>query len=742
MARNKIGFHFKSNATAQGYGTYVKTLDNANIPAVVMSVGGEGFGDIAALWDGGSQVNHVAIVRCLTHNDVPVYTLEPKIAVQEWLNRYIPTIGTDVQKHHQRAITLHGNELDKNKIQWLAKFYEELHPALLDRMGWESHRICCFNFATGEPEKEQWQSISWFLELAGNNPDKWIIGVHEYSLDDQNIWNGNGSLVGRFRDIYDVSDAYRVPRPVVAITEFGWRDIAIPSTTQKAMSDIDSVAKLYSDYDTVIGAGVWTLGEWQGSGINLQVQKLIEPIMRLTIEKDYPCCNVPDFPTDPPPSTLPKVVIVKKPQPNEMTLAENQEIGAWAFGWYARTTTHSHDDMIQMLRGGNDKSYAVVWYPNRPSQAYAIEELTKKGFSYITKPDNDPVNPLTGLELGRLFDRPYVVTSEFNDKRDYPPNFLHEGLDLSTGVFDSPVLAVYDGVVTFSMDTDNGYGNYVVIRHTNNGGTFSTWYAHLNKRSVYNGEIIPRGRVVGTMGDSGNAFGAHTHFNLTVPGFGLNGYVVPDVVDPAPYLPYDSELPPSKPKIDMGKYFLPKNGEVYGDIYIMKNNWGQGDERCQLQSAGSRSFMVKNAQYEERIVSNDRVFFVKDTSPGNNRYYTVESDTGWMPKYWSVGDRFTRVEWLRWYDKGDCHFMAEYGSTTDLVFANFHPTWTSKGGIVLENVIELEWWVGTMVDERYFYAPYLGLVGWKKHDGKESWINELIPRGNQQNNVREIGCFS
>lgn len=735
MARNKIGFHFGSNSYAAGYGNYIRALDDAGIPAVVMSVGGEGFGDIAALWDSGSLVEHVAIVRCLSHNDVPLYTLEPNVAADEWINRYVQTIGDDVKRHHTRAITLHGNELDKNMIEWLAEFYADLHPKLLKRMGWSSHRICCFNFATGEPEKEQWESIAWFLELAGKNPDKWVIGVHEYSLDETNIWNGDGYLVGRFQQIYEVADAGMFPRPLVAITEFGWRDTVAPSTVSLAINDIDQVAVLYSNYSTVLGAGIWTLQEWQGSNINYKVQKLIDPVKTLTLTKEYSCCNMPSNP-------LPKIVIVKKPQPSEMTLQENQAIGEWAYNWYSRTTTHSHDDMLRMLGGGNSESYAVVWYPNRPSQVEAIRLLTENGFKYTTEPSGSTSNPLTGLRLGRLFTRPYVVTSNFNDPRDYPPNYLHEGLDLSTGVFDSSVLALYDGVVTVSVDTDKGYGNYVVIKHVRNGSEFFTWYTHLNRRLVSVNNMVTQGIAVGTMGDSGNAFGAHTHINLQAPGYGLSGYVVPHVVDPLPYIPVDSELPPTKPKVDMAPYFLPANNGTHGSIFIMKNNWGQGDERVQLQAAGSKSFVVKNQQYEERVVSNDKVHFLKDTSPGNNRYYTIESDTGWMPRSWSVGDRFSRVEWLRWYDKGNCQFITEYGSTSDLEFVALHENWTSDGGITLQGVIELAWWVGTIVDERYFYAPRLGLVAWRKHSGEKSWINELIPLGSQQNNVREIGCFS
>jgi hypothetical protein len=37
---------------------------------------------------------------------------------------------------------------------------------------------------------------------------------------------------------------------------------------------------------------------------------------------------------------------------------------------------------------------------------------------------------------------------------------------------------------------------------------------------------------------------------------------------------------------------------------------------------------------------------------------------------------------------------------------------------------------------------HLGLIAWKKADGKRSWITERIPLGQQEDNTRETGCFS
>ena len=70
-----------------------------------------------------------------------------------------------------------------------------------------------------------------------------------------------------------------------------------------------------------------------------------------------------------------------------------------------------------------------------------------------------------------------------------------------------------------------GYGNYIVIDH---GNGYSTLYAHLpNSNPMVNiGQQVTAGERIGTMGNSGNAYGVHLHFMLF-----LNGRII----DPNPY---------------------------------------------------------------------------------------------------------------------------------------------------------------------------------------------------------------
>ena len=55
------------------------------------------------------------------------------------------------------------------------------------------------------------------------------------------------------------------------------------------------------------------------------------------------------------------------------------------------------------------------------------------------------------------------------------------------------------------------YGNLVVI--TDNSGK-RHYYAHLSSIAVIKGKSISVGDVIGTMGNTGNSFGAHTHYEV------------------------------------------------------------------------------------------------------------------------------------------------------------------------------------------------------------------------------------
>ena len=79
----------------------------------------------------------------------------------------------------------------------------------------------------------------------------------------------------------------------------------------------------------------------------------------------------------------------------------------------------------------------------------------------------------------------------------------------------------------------DGYGNYVVVDF---GDNWRAIYGHMASVYVGEGQVLKSWEIIGLMGSTGNSTGAHVHVTLQHIGAGLSGYVVSDVVDPAPYI--------------------------------------------------------------------------------------------------------------------------------------------------------------------------------------------------------------
>lgn len=86
------------------------------------------------------------------------------------------------------------------------------------------------------------------------------------------------------------------------------------------------------------------------------------------------------------------------------------------------------------------------------------------------------------------------------------------GVDLG-GKTGTPVYAAADGKVIIAKNSgwNGGYGNYIVISHSN--GT-QTLYAHLYKIEVSAGDNVSKGTEIAMLGSSGNSTGPHLHFEI------------------------------------------------------------------------------------------------------------------------------------------------------------------------------------------------------------------------------------
>ncbi|WP_141432576.1 murein hydrolase activator EnvC [Bacillus sp. 03113] len=91
-------------------------------------------------------------------------------------------------------------------------------------------------------------------------------------------------------------------------------------------------------------------------------------------------------------------------------------------------------------------------------------------------------------------------------------NKFHAGIDIANSA-DVPIVAAADGVVIRS-DYSSSYGNVIYISHSISGQTFTTVYAHMDSRKVGSGDTVSKGQQIGIMGNTGQSFGQHLHFEL------------------------------------------------------------------------------------------------------------------------------------------------------------------------------------------------------------------------------------
>ncbi|GAA4912080.1 murein DD-endopeptidase MepM/ murein hydrolase activator NlpD [Stackebrandtia albiflava] len=99
---------------------------------------------------------------------------------------------------------------------------------------------------------------------------------------------------------------------------------------------------------------------------------------------------------------------------------------------------------------------------------------------------------------------------------------LHQGLDFGAPE-GAPVYAAQAGTVA-SAGWNGGFGKLVVIDH---GDGVRTYYAHNSRLAVAPGDVVEAGDHIADVGNTGNSFGPHSHFELHVDGA---------PVDPVTYL--------------------------------------------------------------------------------------------------------------------------------------------------------------------------------------------------------------
>ncbi|MBX2879530.1 MAG: peptidoglycan DD-metalloendopeptidase family protein [Granulosicoccus sp.] len=133
--------------------------------------------------------------------------------------------------------------------------------------------------------------------------------------------------------------------------------------------------------------------------------------------------------------------------------------------------------------------------------------------------------------IAESFDWPLAgpVSSPFGLKRFYndQPRRPHGGIDIAAPE-GTEIVAPADGVV---LETGNYFfnGNSVFIEH---GLGLQTFYAHMSRIDVKEGQRVSQGEVIGAVGATGRVTGPHLHWSVGLNGTWVNPLLVLDTAQP------------------------------------------------------------------------------------------------------------------------------------------------------------------------------------------------------------------
>lgn len=112
---------------------------------------------------------------------------------------------------------------------------------------------------------------------------------------------------------------------------------------------------------------------------------------------------------------------------------------------------------------------------------------------------------------------------------------FHPGVDIAN-TLGTPISPITQGIVEEVVISFWGYGNHVVVSHTN---SFKSLYGHLGKIFAKKGQEVTTDDILGEVGMTGFSSGPHTHLEITHEG---------KYIDPQLLLPEISTIQSPPPK--------------------------------------------------------------------------------------------------------------------------------------------------------------------------------------------------
>ncbi len=184
----------------------------------------------------------------------------------------------------------------------------------------------------------------------------------------------------------------------------------------------------------------------------------------------------------------------------------------------ASRTVAEYDTTVEVAQDANEEV----------SEAAEQAEAAAEEYGEAAQTADEMEEGLEGVRIDPIAEGEYTESAHYGDHGDAWSTGVHTGEDYAapTG---TTVMAAANGTVVYA-GYDGAYGNRVVIEHEDG---YYTTYNHLSSITVSVGDEVTVGDKIGEVGNTGNSFGSHLHFEVTQGG---DGWSSGSFVDPHDWL--------------------------------------------------------------------------------------------------------------------------------------------------------------------------------------------------------------
>jgi peptidoglycan hydrolase CwlO-like protein len=196
----------------------------------------------------------------------------------------------------------------------------------------------------------------------------------------------------------------------------------------------------------------------------------------------------------------------------EQMHAENMEMSEAADVLAAQEAAMAQAIQLEKKRQADiaaEKARQAELARQRAAAAAAKAKSSGGGSNSASAPDPEPV--VAAPSSGGMIIRP--ANGRISSGLGSRWGTFHAGIDIANSGSNVPIHAAADGVVIKSYYSSS-YGNVIFVAHSIDGQTWTTVYAHMSARMASNGQVVSRGQRIGTMGNTGQSYGQHLHFEL------------------------------------------------------------------------------------------------------------------------------------------------------------------------------------------------------------------------------------